>query len=413
MFRRALYSFFLPGGLLFLAAVILLQTGVLDQALPDVVGIYPYVVFVATVLLGASFNRSRVVFVILVLALSDRSLLYFAAGSAASTGGGRVLYSAISLLVPLNLIAFFLLKEKGIWTRFGLRRLGLILLQGLGVALLYQYHGSGAGAFLERSFFKWSLLDLLHMSQPSLFIFVLAFLFFLTRYIQNRGPIERAFSWIVVSSFAALVGTSIGPVCTFYFSTAGLILVISAVESFYILGFSDELTGLPSRRALNEMLRTLGTGYVVAMVDIDSFKKINDRYGHDVGDQVLRTVATKLENVAGGGKAFRYGGEEFTIVFPGKFMHETIPHLQALKKVIKNSEFILRSPKRPRTKPDKPVEEKRTWKKVLVTVSMGVSERSDRGISPQQVVKAADEALFYAKKAGRNRISTKVASEEN
>lgn len=413
MLRRALYSFFLPGGLLFLAAVILLQMGVLDQALPDIAGVYPYVIFVAAVLLGVSFNRSRIVFVILVLALADRFLLYFAANSEASTGGGSVLYNAVSLLLPLNLIAFFLLKEQSLWTRSGLKRLALVLLQGLGVALLYQYHEAGVGAFLERSFFNWSLLDLLHISQPSLFIFVLAFLFFLTRYVQNRGPIERAFAWIVVLSFAALVGNSIGPLSTFYFSTAGLILVISAVESFYILGFRDELTGLPSRRALNELLRALGTGYVVAMVDIDSFKKINDRYGHDVGDQVLRMIAAKLENVAGGGKAFRYGGEEFTIVFPGKFMHETIPHLQTLKKIIKESEFILRSPKRPQAKPDKPTEEKRAWKKVLITVSMGVSERSDRGINPQQVVKAADEALFYAKKAGRNRISTKIATSDN
>ncbi|MDP0971523.1 diguanylate cyclase, partial [Klebsiella pneumoniae] len=82
--------------------------------------------------------------------------------------------------------------------------------------------------------------------------------------------------------------------------------------------FRDELTGLPGRRALNERTQRLGRNYVLAITDVDHIKRFNDTHGHDVGDQVLRLVASKLSKVNGGGRAYRYGGEEFAVVFAGK-----------------------------------------------------------------------------------------------
>lgn len=84
------------------------------------------------------------------------------------------------------------------------------------------------------------------------------------------------------------------------------------------MAYQDELTSLPGRRALKEYLLKLGSEYTIAMFDIDHFKKFNDTHGHDVGDQVLRMVASKLATVSGRGKSFRYGGEEFTLVFSEK-----------------------------------------------------------------------------------------------
>ena len=78
------------------------------------------------------------------------------------------------------------------------------------------------------------------------------------------------------------------------------------------------------------------------MTDVDHFKKFNDTYGHDVGDQVLRMVAARLKKVTGGGKAYRYGGEEFTIVFAGKTMEECQPHLEAVREAIENYAMQLR-----------------------------------------------------------------------
>ena len=120
------------------------------------------------------------------------------------------------------------------------------------------------------------------------------------------------------------------------------------------MAYRDQLTGLSARRALNEALQRVGGQYTVAMVDIDHFKKFNDRYGHDIGDQVLRMVAAKLAEVGGGGRAFRYGGEEFTILFPGRAVDESLPYLERIRKAVEETRFTVRGPGRPRRKPKKP-----------------------------------------------------------
>jgi diguanylate cyclase (GGDEF)-like protein len=170
------------------------------------------------------------------------------------------------------------------------------------------------------------------------------------------------------------------------------------------MAFHDGLTGLPARRALNEALLKLGNTYTAAMIDIDFFKKFNDRYGHEVGDQVLCMVASKLSKVGGGGKAYRYGGEEFTIVFPGRSVDEAIPHLEQLRETVEATAFGLRGRSRPPKKSENPKKIKGSRKKVSVTISIGVAQRNRRYTSPQQVIKASDRALYRAKEAGRNQV---------
>jgi diguanylate cyclase (GGDEF)-like protein len=140
------------------------------------------------------------------------------------------------------------------------------------------------------------------------------------------------------------------------------------------------------------------------MVDIDHFKNFNDQYGHDVGDQVLRMVASKILRVSGGGKSFRFGGEEFTIVFPGKTANESRLHVENLRKTIGTHLFVIRSTKRPMNKPTDLENAPRSGKKVKITVSIGVAERDENLSEPDDVLKAADEALLRAKKAGRDRV---------
>lgn len=398
---RALFSFFIPGGLILLIGFLLTQEPIVE-ALPGLSRIYPLIVLVAGLFIGWRFNRSQLVFVIFVLALADWSLLHFAAEKAVSMSTGRTLYNAISFLLPLNLVYFSMMKERGIVTWDGLRRLSLIVAQVFGAAIICNYPKLGFAVYLEQSFFDWPLLSKFPVAQPALFAFGIAFLLLLTRYFQYRGVIDCGFFWALVSSFLGLVTDRIGPVSTIYFSTAGLVLIISVIETSYGKAFRDELTGLPARRALNETLSKLGRRYTVAMVDIDFFKKLNDHYGHHVGDQVLRMIALKLENATGGGKAYRYGGEEFVVIFPRKSMDEVITHLEGLRKAVKSSDFIVREGER-RLK--KPKTNKRSRDKTTVTISIGVAERDERNSTPQQVVKAADKALYRAKKKGRNRVS--------
>src|SRR6185295_695039 len=135
------------------------------------------------------------------------------------------------------------------------------------------------------------------------------------------------------------------------FGVAGLALAAAMLEASYALAFHDDLTGLPARRAFNQALSELEDRYVVAMVDVDHFKQFNDRYGHDVGDQVLKLVANRLGAIEGGGKAFRYGGEEFAVLFPEVSLAAATPHLEELRQNIEDTTFTLRSKNRPR-KPD-------------------------------------------------------------
>src|SRR3989441_12352087 len=89
------------------------------------------------------------------------------------------------------------------------------------------------------------------------------------------------------------------------------------------------------------------------MVDVDHFKQLNDRHGHDVGDQVLKMIASRLAGVSGGGQAFRYGGEEFAVLFPGKTAEECVSDLEALRQTVEEAHFILRSKIRARRRPEK------------------------------------------------------------
>jgi diguanylate cyclase (GGDEF)-like protein len=188
-----------------------------------------------------------------------------------------------------------------------------------------------------------------------------------------------------------------------FFTIAVLAGLIAIILNSYNLAYLDELTHLPTRRALKQHMNNLGRRYSLAVVDIDFFKKINDNYGHDVGDQVLRMVAGHLRKVHGGGKAYRFGGEEFVIVFQGKDAGEAMLMLESLRERVANKPFIQRSRLRPKNKPNKPRQRAKV-QHINVTISIGVAERSTHHDSAQDVLKSADKALYKAKKTGRNKV---------
>src|SRR5258708_24626274 len=138
----------------------------------------------------------------------------------------------------------------------------------------------------------------------------------------------------------------VGRIPSVYFAAAAFLLAGSIVETSYLLAYHDELTTLPSRRAFHDALLRLEAPYSIAMLDIDHFKRCNDTYGHDTGDQVLRMIATRLSRVTGGGQAYRCGGEEFAIVFPGKTTTDVLDHLEKLRADIEGSTLRLRGPDR-------------------------------------------------------------------
>jgi diguanylate cyclase (GGDEF)-like protein len=244
------------------------------------------------------------------------------------------------------------------------------------------------------------------------------------RFFKTRKPIEPGFAWCVAAVFLWLEFAPVGKMSDAYVGTAALILGASLIETSYVLAYHDELTGIRGRRAFNESLLSLDQQYSIAIVDIDHFKKFNDTYGHDVGDQVLCMVASRLSQVEGNGQAFRCGGEEFAIVFRNLSAKDAFEHLDALRRVIEKSTFQLRagdrraegkvekanerrageSDRRRSTKKKPAASPKPAADRLSVTVSIGVAEPSTRNRQPEQVIQAADQALYRAKEKGRNRV---------
>ncbi|MNI56098.1 Phytochrome-like protein cph2 [compost metagenome] len=118
---------------------------------------------------------------------------------------------------------------------------------------------------------------------------------------------------------------------------------------------------------------------------------------------MLRLVASKLSKIGGGGRAYRYGGEEFALVFAGKTLEECMPHLEVIRESIETYSIHLRNQDN-RPQDDQQGRQRRSGSSastVSVTVSIGVAERVDQR-NPEKVLKSADEALYAAKGAGRN-----------
>ncbi|MFO0972595.1 MAG: diguanylate cyclase [Phycisphaerae bacterium] len=160
------------------------------------------------------------------------------------------------------------------------------------------------------------------------------------------------------------------------------------------MAITDELTGLLNRRAAVQRLReawasSTRTGQPVAVMafDIDHFKAINDTHGHDVGDLVLRRVARKLQDTARLGEAVcRMGGEEFLVLCAGSTVEMAARGADRLRRAVEGTEIVFENGR------------------LRATISGGVAERTSAMELPEDVLKVADDALYVAKRNGRNRV---------
>ncbi|MGL5192738.1 MAG: diguanylate cyclase [Chroococcales cyanobacterium] len=170
-------------------------------------------------------------------------------------------------------------------------------------------------------------------------------------------------------------------------------------ETLHQQSIRDPLTGLFNRRYLEESLnreihRALRTqrSLAVVMIDVDRFKQFNDTFGHDAGDAVLRELGTFLQtHIRTSDIACRYGGEELTLILPDADLEDAAHRAEALRQGIKELEITHRGQALDQ-----------------ITISMGVSVCPDCGTDGDDLIKAADAALYRAKKEGRDR--TVVAS---
>jgi len=397
---KRLFSKLVPEVLILVAATLLVTMPSLRGTATGLATVFPFTVAAAALLLGWRFTRSRLVFAIALLALTEYLLL-----KGVEAPRDRFYYQAMTFLLPINLALVALLPERGTLTPAGLMRWVLLGVQVLVVVFLAQSFSTKALGFLTTQLLPARWTAWTPVNQPSIVAFLaIGALLFMAWLREPQSPV-RGYFYALMAVFAALSWPAAGAGQEIWLATAGLILVVAVIEASYMMAYRDGLTELPGRRALNEALPRLSGQFTVAMVDVDHFKRFNDTYGHDAGDHVLRLVAARLAQSPGGGTAYRYGGEEFALVFPGKGQDECLPHLEELREIVETSRFTMRRRFRPRVKP-KNDKGRKTRPGITITVSIGVAERNHRNTSPDQVVQAADKALYRAKEAGRNRVST-------
>ena len=406
MLSRKLLALVAPEGLLLVATTALVYWTASVPAAGPVVRLYPSVVLAAGIFLGWRFQRGRLLLALFALALADRALTWLIAPASAASYAGPATVRLVAMLLPATLAVLAFIAERGVLTAVGLRRFALLMGGAalvLAAWLLADVRPADTARVLEATLLPAPFLTGLPVGQPAAAVTLIAIGALVARTIWRPDAQTRGFLWAAIGG---VVAVSVGPVggrSTLYFANAGLVLVVATVESAYAMAYHDELTGLPGRRALNEALQRVDDLYTVAMVDVDHFKQFNDTYGHDVGDQVLRMVAERLSQVDGGGRAFRYGGEEFAVLFPDRSCGESLPHLESLRRSVCDAAFTIRGKNRPRKKPESARGRGGGAGKVTITVSIGAAQARDAATA-DDVVKAADRALYRAKEAGRNRV---------
>ena len=356
------------------------------------------ITLVVTAILAAYFNHSRITIlagILLLLTVSEKFVLPWSQWL--SQNETWVILNNLFLLVGLSF-----LKDRGLLSVHGLHRL-VVLVFVAGLAYGWQYFDAWLltlaklgelGSFQFIAPWLHYLLTVIPCS------FVLLFLFY--RSITQASSLSAALLVTCLLFIAEHYYYISFPWQMNYFIFALYYLLVVIVDS-YFLAYRDDLTGLPSRRALNQLALSLGRKYTVAMLDIDHFKKFNDTFGHDIGDQVLKLVAARIGEVKGGGKAFRYGGEEFTVVFPRKSHNQVLEALETVRQTIADYAVTIRNPARS-NKQDRKDSVRVGTKQVRVTISIGVASRKSKQ-EFSEVLKGADQALYRAKNKGRNNVS--------
>jgi two-component system cell cycle response regulator len=173
------------------------------------------------------------------------------------------------------------------------------------------------------------------------------------------------------------------------------------VQNSIEMAITDALTGLHNRRYMESHLATLaeqgsarGKPLALMLLDIDYFKSINDTFGHDAGDDVLREFATRVrKSIRGIDLACRYGGEEFVVVMPETDLHVASAVAERLRRSIAGEPFVI----------------SKATRRIEVTISIGLTTLEHNAESVADVMKRADNALYRAKHEGRNRVVADAA----
>jgi diguanylate cyclase (GGDEF)-like protein len=384
-----------------------------------VLDLLPYGLALMGIGIGLRFRTCGVLIAMLSLGFAYRVLTYQAAGLDA-----EALHRGIAYTVPALLVPTFLLAAWTQWIDWRISRGLGALLASAGWCLAL---GGGAwglwgrpatpGALLESlvrqttaAIQSWragvgglgAISDRLPVAIDGGAVVWPVCLLLLVQAVRHRSPVLAGLGGSLAVTAPQVAGQA--PPGLVY-TAATLIVLVSVLETVFKHAYRDGLTDLPARRRLDDTLRSLGRRYAIAMLDVDHFKRFNDRYGHATGDEVLKMIAARAGRIRGG-RPFRYGGEEFAVVFTGRAAERAEAAMEAFRRDLARTPFVIRKPPRPARTRKGPSVRNRTMgsrQKARVTVSIGLAA-ADRRRKAADVLKAADKALYRAKRSGRNRL---------
>jgi diguanylate cyclase (GGDEF)-like protein len=400
----ALRQLVIPNGLLLAAAALLLPSKLQAVFAPPGGEFIALAIAAAGILLAWRLRSPRLLLMLALLFVSERAWMW----AVHAYPHEPAIRGALAVLLPLNVAVLLLIDDAYIdWEAFTWWG-GLIGVQAMVMAVILGTDEASVLRSLSRPLIP-QLLRGSRVPQLAALLFLACGGVLFLAFLITRKPRESGLFGSLGACFLALSAAS--PRLTAgYFAAAALIVGASVIETAYLVGYHDELTGLPARRAFNQAVAALDGEYAIAMVDIDHFKRFNDTFGHDAGDQVLRLVASKMMDVSGDGKPFRYGGEEFAIVFRRTTAEEALEYAEAMRRSLAETNFVVRGLDRSRRSRTERRYRHRPRKlhsqrfDTRVTVSIGVADPARPDVAVEEVIQAADRALYRAKEHGRNRV---------
>ena len=373
----------------------------------------PLVAFCALAYLGIKLNQVRIFISALVLLglfflLRNPDLLHESLGI-----GKHRLPQVLAVSLPCSLLLIFLIKENRLWSLPTLGQMASALAPPVFFLFLVK---TTPGLFSDLLAIEVISQEKTHLSQmtvvPLAGLGIAAWMNhdrkvqpFLISLLFCMIPFMLAFH---VSAQQRVNEEVAAFIQNLSLLAVSMILLHTIFSMYWQRVYMDELTDVPNRRALDEHMVRLPKRYALAMVDIDHFKDFNDTYGHEEGDHVLRLVAAHMDRETGG-RIYRYGGEEFCAIFEGKESKnaETImdnARATLEKKPIYISRNSLREKSDGKSGTSRKGKNAKRERKVHVTVSIGVAHPTQQAVTPEEVIKNADKALYTAKDSGRNKV---------
>jgi diguanylate cyclase (GGDEF)-like protein len=368
----------------------------------------PYVFFSIGGTLGLLFTQSRVTYLcslyVAILALLSTYSLHPDPTRLAVT-----VFLASIYLPPLTVLLYYL-SERRIVSLHGFLRLLVIMSVVAAVAFFPSSRALCEAISNAHNTLFMPPLDCCRLPLVGILVFIGAVPFLIatrkSESLSGLSLIPSLFFTFGALNFQSSFWQDSRIALPAFMSAAALSLIAAVLQSSWHSMHTDELTELPGRRSLRQHIANLRPPYSIALLDVDFFKKINDKYGHATGDEVLRYISSHLRQLTIG-RAYRYGGEEFVVVMEGgKDGKSCVAAMEALRETISGRDFWVRGKDRPRRRPEQIPDSVKhpSSPKIVITVSIGIAHSKERYNSPSEVLDAADKAMYRAKQDGRDRV---------